>query len=246
MQVRRQHRVLAVAGLIVASLVGGAGGAADDEAGFTVQWKSKMMLVHREGDAAPRVDLETIAKRDGAFAIGPLAGLRGEITAVDGVIHVSRVKDDTPAVSNDWAVEAPFLVYGYVKAWKEVPLPASVKSPKDLEAYLAKAATEAGIDADAPFPFKVHVPDGDIQYHIMNNPDEGYTITRPHHALMTPFEIKGRPATVIGVYSTKHAGVFTHHGDATHLHVVSDDDHDAGHIDTADFGAGAKLFLPVP
>lgn len=218
----------------------------EDAAGFALHFEGEMKRVHREGDASPRVDLGKLAERTGAFAIGPLAGLCGEITALDGAVYVARVEGGKPIIEKDWQRQAPFLVYGHVTSWKEVPLPAAVQTPKDLEAHLPEAARAAGLDASAPFPFKVHVPDGKLDYHIMNNTEDGNQIKRPHKELMVHFPIRNRPATLIGVYSTEHAGVFTHHGDATHIHAVSDDGQDAGHLDGATLGGGATLFLPVP
>ena len=214
--------------------------------GFEVRWEGKMMRVHRDGDASPRVELTKLAELPGAFAIGPLAGLRGEITALDGVAYVARVEGGKPVVENDWKRQAPFLVYGHVTAWKEVPLPATVQTPKDLESLLPEAAREAGLNPAAPFPFKLHVPGGEFDYHIINNTEEGYQVSRPHQELMTHLQIHDRAAKVIGVYSTEHAGVFTHHGETTHIHVVSEDGKDAGHLDAATIGEGAKLYLPVP
>ena len=214
--------------------------------GFEVRWEGKMMRVHRDGDASPRVELTKLADRPGTFAIGPLAGLRGEITALDGVAYIAHIVEGKPVVENDWKRQAPFLVYGYVTAWKEVPLPPSVQTPKDLETLLPEAAREAGLNPAAPFPFKLQVPSGQFDYHIINNTEEGYQVSRPHQELMARFKIHDRPAKVLGVYSTEHAGVFTHHGETTHIHVISDDGKDAGHLDAATFGEGAMLYLPVP
>ena len=80
----------------------------------------------------------------------------------------------------------------------------------------------------------------------MNNTEAGDQINRPHKEVMAHFQIRNRPATLIGVYSTEHAGIFTHHGDATHIHAVSDDGLDSGHLDAAAFGENVTLFLPVP
>jgi len=220
--------------------------AQEKAAGFEVRWEGEMKRVHREGDASPRVALEKLAGRTGAFAIGPLAGLRGEITALDGVVFVSYMEGEKPVVANDWDRQAPFLVYGHVTEWKEVRLPASVQTPKDLEAYLPEAAREVGVNPSAPFPFKMRVSSAQIDYHIMNNTEVGDQIKRPHKELMVHFQIRNRPATLIGVYSTEHAGVFTHHGETIHVHVVSEDGKDTGHVDGATFGPGAMLFLPAP
>ena len=245
----RMH-IAIVAGLTLAStfvaITGFATAETESPASFTVKWTSKMMRVHRDKDAEPRADLATLPKKPGFFAIGPLAGLRGEITAVDGTVYVSRVVNGKPVVSNDANVQAPFMVYGEVREWQAIPLPPEVQTIEDLEAHVPVAAQKAGLNTTTPVPFKVHVKHAKLDYHVISNPDAGFAIKRPHKELMVHFPIEDRPATLIGVYSTEHAGIFTHHGSTTHIHVVSDDGHDAGHLDKASLGEGATLLLPKP
>ena len=65
--------------------------------------------------------------------------MRGEITAIDGVAHVARVENEARGVERLGMAGALPGVW-HVVAWKEVPLPAAVQTPKDLEAYLPEAA----------------------------------------------------------------------------------------------------------
>jgi hypothetical protein len=85
-----------------------------------------------------------------------------------------------------------------------------------------------------------------VEYHIIASTDQGYQVTSPHRELMRFFTLDSEPATILGVYSTTHGGVFTHHGQATHLHVVSDDERRSGHVDELALGPDSVAYLPVP
>ncbi len=211
---------------------------------YSVTWVGAMMTVHRDGDASPKAEL-SIANHPGGFAIGPIAGLRGEITVLDGKPYVARVVDDQEQVVHDWTMEVPFLVYGYVNAWSEVALPDTVTSLAELEEWLPKVAKDYGLDMTKPFPFKLELLDSDIDFHIISNEEAGYITHVPHSELMRHFKLEGQKAWILGVYSTEHAGVFTHHGTAIHVHMVSEDGMHSGHADAVRFGKETKLFLPA-
>jgi acetolactate decarboxylase len=214
--------------------------------GYSLSWTGKMMTVHRDGDASPRMDLDALAPKTASFAIGPLSGLRGEITVVDGEVYITRIVDGKEHVEQIWDHQAPFLVYGRVEEWKEVEMPKHITEISQLEQWLSKAARAHGIDSEDPFPFKLTVSDSKIDYHVIANEAQGYMTTVPHRELMRFFELENQPATLIGVYSTKHAGIFTHHGSSTHIHMVSHDKRHSGHVDSLELGIGTRLFLPVP
>jgi hypothetical protein len=120
--------------------------------------------VHRDGDARARVDLRRIGLGPGTFAIGPLAGLRGEITVVDGSAYVARVEDDREKVERDVEWEAPFLVFGHVASWHALSLPDDVRNVADLERWLPAAAATAGLRQDEPFPFKIETDSSIVEY----------------------------------------------------------------------------------
>lgn len=217
------------------------------EPGFRVEWTGALRDVHREGDARPRIALADLGDAPGTFALGPLAGLRGEITVIDGRVAIARAADGAVRVSADAAgIEAPFLVYGRVAAWTRHTLPDDVRDLAALERRLPGLARAAGLDPAAPFPFKVETATSTLRYHVIDNPDPGDRVTRPHEELMRRFAIERAPATLLGVHSTGHAGTFTHHGQSTHVHVISADGAGAGHVDAADLGDDAVLFLPAP
>jgi acetolactate decarboxylase len=160
--------------------------AADTEAptvGYEVHWTGELRTVHRDGDARPRVDLQQLELEQGGFALGALAGLRGEITVIDGKAYISRIGEDGESIEHTFEHEAPFLVYGRVASWQAAPLPEDVRDIPALERWLPGAAATAGLRENEPFPFKVETSTSKVQYHIVSNPDPAGVFT--HHASTT-------------------------------------------------------------
>ncbi|MDX1387664.1 MAG: acetolactate decarboxylase [Acidobacteriota bacterium] len=214
--------------------------------GYTVEWVGELRTVHRQGDARPTAHLSQIEPRDGSFAIGPLAGLRGEITVIDGEAFVTIADDSGERMERGFDHDAPFLVFGWVGQWQAIPIPSDVQDIAGLEQWLPDKAAASGLRVDEPFPFKVETSVSRVGYHVISNTEPGYQVSRPHRELMRFFTIDSEPVVLIGVHSISHGGVFTHHDQATHLHVVSKDGQHAGHVDQLGLGSNAVLYLPVP
>ncbi len=214
--------------------------------GYTVDWVGELRTVHLKGDARSRIHLGQIEPRDGTFAIGPLAGLRGEITLIDGEAYIARADDTGEHIEHGFDHDAPFLVFGQVGAWQALPVPDDVRDVADLDRWLPGAAAANGLRQDEPFPFKIETKTSTVEYHIISNSEPGDQVTRPHRELMRFFTIDAEPVMILGVYSTAHGGFFTHHGQATHLHMVSDDERRSGHVDELYLGSDSVTYLPVP
>jgi len=217
----------------------------DTHPGFVIKWSGLLKTVHRKGDASPRINLHDVEGPAGLFAIGPLAGLRGEITVIDGTPYIARVEGDTIIISHGFDVEAPFLVYGNVDRWKAVPVPEGIRTIPELEKWLPGVAKDAGIDPETEaFPFKLATSASDIKYHVISNTEPGYHVSRPHEELMIRFTSHSEPVTMLGVFSKNAGGVFTHMGQWTHIHVAGGDGGFAGHVDSFELGPDAVLYLP--
>ena len=50
---------------------------------------------------------------------------------------------------------------------------------------------------------------------------------------------------LVGVYSEHHHGVFTHHGTNMHIHVLTEDGRQSGHLDSLRLAPGGTLLLPA-
>jgi hypothetical protein len=119
--------------LPVAYLVGWAYAASST---YTVHWKGSLRAVHG-GDYSPVVDLQAFEGKTNWNAVGPVAGLDGEVTVVDGVVSVARVRGDEIIVSADLSAQASFLVWSEVEAWAPpVELGVAVADQAELERVL--------------------------------------------------------------------------------------------------------------
>jgi len=137
--------------------------------------------VHLEGDARPRIHLRQIEPRDGAFAIGPLAGLRGEITVIDGEAYIARADEAGEHIELGFDRDAPFLVFGRVGEWQALPVPDDVRDVADLEQWLSGAAAVKGLREDEAFPFKIETSTSTVEYHIISSTEPGYRISQATH-----------------------------------------------------------------
>jgi hypothetical protein len=58
-----------------------------------VQWIGEMRKVMHQGDLTGHVDLRSLANRPHLYAVGPLEGLRGEVTIWDGKASLATLKN---------------------------------------------------------------------------------------------------------------------------------------------------------
>lgn len=163
---------------------------------------------------------------------------------VDGKIFASTVlADSTMKVENVRDAQAPFFVYAAVPQWKEVELPDSVINLKVLDSYLATLSNED----KKPFAFKLEGRIDAATIHVVNLP-EGTTVSSPDeaHQGQVNYHLKNEQVEMIGFFSTKHKGVFTHHDSNTHIHLITENRSKMGHLDMAFFSSKSlKLFLAI-
>lgn len=196
-----------------------------------------------QGKLGGIISLDTISNRQGLYGIGPLAGLRGEILLLDGKQFVSRVTETgDPVVSIEKNVTAPFFVYINQNKWDTQELPLDITNLSKLEAFI----TQERSTYDHPFVFKVSGKVINASYHIQNLA-EGAVVSSPKeaHAGQRSYQIEDQEVTILGFYSKRHKGVFTHHDTNMHLHIISKDTTAMGHLDQLELDtASATLFLP--
>jgi acetolactate decarboxylase len=224
-----------------------AGGAVD------VRFKGSLRAVHG-GDVRGTQVLAPLMAQPGLLAVGPVAQLDGEITAVDGKLHVSKVTSGKQIQTNaDAQVQAAFLVWAHVEQWTEpVALGKWAKDHADLEDVIEQAARRSGIDTSQPFPFKLIGTAEKLEYHVLapvaakahsaahGDGAHHAAAAADHKSQAVNLKISGQGATLVGFYSSKHEGVFTHRGSRAHLHVVDANGH-TGHVDEISTPAGLRI-----
>jgi len=70
------------------------------------------------------------------------------------------------------------------------------------------------------------------------------TSAREHHAASIRVESGPVPETLVGFRSASHEGIFTHHGESTHIHAALADALVTGHVDAVLIPKGAIVRLP--
>ena len=200
-----------------------------------------MKNVMKKGQLEGTIQLDTISPNENLFAIGPVEFLNGEITVFNGKSFVSKVEtDSTMIISKTFGVKAPFLVYANVKDWKEISVPENVIDLYSLERFLTNLNF-----SENPFAFKMEADVEEANIHIVNLPS-GTIVSSPAdaHQGQVNYILKNQIVDLIGFYSTKHHAVFTHHDTNMHIHLITKDQKQMGHLENLVFKKGkTKLFL---
>jgi acetolactate decarboxylase len=200
----------------------------------------RMFVAH---DIGPNVDLRKVLKQEPhLYALGPAAGLRGEVTVVDSQVFTSKVKGQEEAVALDPSVKTVFLVYASVVAWRSITLPTNIVSEIDLATFLAHLLPERTRSA-----FLVRGNAIRVQYHVQNYHGKAEDLTHEtHDKSKVLFELSDCPVQLIGFFTNREedGGSFVHQGQTTHIHVLSEDHKAMGHLESVTLAPGARLLLP--
>lgn len=194
-----------------------------------------------KGELFSKIQLDTINNKNGLYGLGPEAYLKGEILINNGKTYVSRVlTDSTMTVKEITNAKAPFFVYANVSNWNKIKLPDSIKSIKDLETFIDGKTK----DYKRPFAFKLGGTISQATIHIQNLP-EGTKVSSPKeaHRGQINYQLENENVEIIGFFSTEHQGIFTHHDSFLHMHLITRDKKQMGHLDDIVFNE-MSLLLP--
>lgn len=209
----------------------------------TVRVAGAMKNVMKKGDLSATIQLDTISTKEGLYGLGPLNQLQGELLIVDGVTYISKVNiDSSIAVSRGNKLFAPFFVYGYQSQWKELPLSKEVHTLKDVEHIL----NEHSRNLSNPFIFRLEGAVKSVDIHVQNLP-VGAKVSSPKdaHQGQKNYHLTNENVEIIGFYSTRHHGIFTHHDTNIHAHLLTKDKTQMGHLDALNLDSDkVKLYVP--
>lgn len=207
-----------------------------------VQIAGAMSNVMKKGLLDGTICLDTIPDKTGLYGLGPKAFLKGEILVVNGEAFVSSVQTDGAVlVEETYDVCAPFFVYAHVQEWEPFVIPGHVRTLKDLELYLDTLSRYRR----RPFTFRLTGVFVSVDYHIQNLPP-GTLVRSPKdaHTGQMKYAPEQIPGEVVGFFSTEHQSVFTHHDSYVHMHFISDDKRQMGHVDGLQINpAEVRLYL---
>lgn len=102
-----------------------------------------MRRIMQDGNLSAAVSLDTL-DRTHLYALGPVAGLQGEIAVVDGRVYVAR-RGDNGVDTTSAPPAAAVLVYSRVKRWAEVPLRNNAADLAAVQSAIEAAAARQGL-----------------------------------------------------------------------------------------------------
>jgi acetolactate decarboxylase len=234
-----------------------AGLVASNKAGL-VEYAGAQKEIVASGRTQSVMDLKSLARRRGLYAVGAVEGLDGEITIFDSKPYISKVRGETFTVDDSFDHGAIFIVWSEQSNWRDIPIPNTVKRYAELQKFVRAQAAAAGIDVAKPFPFLVSGTPAEVAWHINVDRTEGKPLTKElFMKSKAGYVIKNEPVDIVGFYSEMLSGVFIKPEEAAikpqdgitnaiHIHVVSHTGKAAGHIDDLTLGDGMTLRLPTP
>jgi alpha-acetolactate decarboxylase len=200
------------------------------------------------GDTAAKLALREVPATPGAYAVGALAGLRGEIIMLDGKLLVTRGhsaegQTEAPAAGD----AATLLALAKVEAWHEVAVPADMTQPQ-FESFVVEQAAARGLSAETAFPFLVRGEFPQMTWHVVTGGAGGGhgAVHGQGHARNRVFNERDAAGVLVGFHSGEALeGVISHPGERFHVHYASGDASRSGHVDAYAVRAKSVLSLPV-
>jgi acetolactate decarboxylase len=215
----------------------------------TSKYESKVFVtgamrnVMWKGELHGTIDLDSLQQAENLYGLGPVEFLAGEILILNGKSFVSRVlTDSTMSVTETFHVKAPFFVHAQVPQWESITLPDSVTELKSLERFVDTVMT----NTKRPFAFRLTGKISEATIHIVNLPP-GSTVSSPDeaHQGQVNYKLVDDEVEILGFFSRRHKGIFTHHDTNMHLHLITRDNSMMGHVDKLEFNRSTmQLWLP--
>lgn len=211
---------------------------------YKVEYRGALQTMMHEGDLRAAIALDSLQNRPHLFALGAIENLKGEILIYDGQAFVASVQDRAVAVARDFNHKAALLVFVQIKNWREVEVPREIQTAAEFEAFLLQTAKQSGLKIDEPIPFRLEGK-ASVDWHVIDWA-EGDTIHthEKHRNSGLHGRLQNEAVEILGFYSSRHHGIFTHRGSNLHLHVKTASGTLAAHVDELRLLAGMRLFLP--
>jgi len=208
-----------------------------------------LRAMFHQGQTGVTVTLDSMLPDPRLYAVGALADLSGEITIVGGKVYLSypegekHTRTETTLRANTGAT---LLVATRVSAWRSVTTETSIRFD-ELDDAMGRLAALAGMNLDGRFPFLLEGDFEDLRWHVIDGTrlTAGGTSHQDHLAASVQTRRNRAAATLVGFYSAKDQGVFTHMGSRTHIHCLLDEPLASGHVDHVVIPAGTVVKFPA-
>jgi acetolactate decarboxylase len=208
-----------------------------------------MQNLHRHLQDVATVLLDTLPPHH-LYAIGPAEGLRGEILVWNGDVFVAGVTEHARqpfVMKRPQGVKAIFLAYSQVPVWDTVEVTALIENIQQLEGLIEHTAQQKGIDIQTPFPFLLFGKIKNGKGHIMYK-DPAVPLQQKEEVEQAKYyyDLPPQKVQMLGFYSNRDYGTFTHHGSNIHVHYRLYSKHHAGHLDEVILDPKEPLRILLP
>ncbi|GAB5475081.1 MAG: hypothetical protein Mars2KO_31800 [Maribacter sp.] len=198
----------------------------------------------QEGNLEGVVELDSVLKPN-TYAIGPIEGLKGEITVYNGLTSISKVMDGRPYISGSRKTKAIFLIKSEVSKWEKFETRQELRGLDEIEDEIKSLLVSSSRDTSVAVPFRIEALLPYLKYHIIFKSDTLAHNMTEHHKAKKMFTLKGVTANILGFWmDEERVGRFTHPGKRTHLHFIDKDNSNSGHIDDIILPANSSIYLP--
>ena len=197
------------------------------------------------GDITAKAELLKFKDTPNFYALGALEYLQGEIQIFDSESYITSVEKNSLKYDKTLSEKAALLVYAEVPEWKNFKLPKDITTENEFETFLLKVARENNIDIAAPFPFMLEGIAESFSWHVINWRKNDTVHSHKKHKTSGLYgTINDKNVAMLGFYSNKHHGIFTHHKTNFHVHVKMEGNGVSGHVDEFRLSEGMILKIP--
>jgi len=212
---------------------------------FEVEFNGALKNIMHKGDLSAKVNLLEFKNLKNFYALGAVENLKGEIQIFNSEPYNSYVEEGELQFDKGYSQQATLLVYSTVENWISVQIPSEIVTLNELEEHIEKVAEKQNIDTKQPFPFLIEGVAKEVNWHVINWKD-GDTVHSHEKHISSGLNglIKDKEVDLLGFYSDSHHAVFTHHTSNMHIHMKSENEDIAGHVDELILGQNMILKLP--
>jgi acetolactate decarboxylase len=197
------------------------------------------------GDLRGHVDLETLAATPHLYGLGPLEGVRGEVSIFGGEPSIARIEGGAVVTVSTWRARACFLVWASVPDWAERAIEAGAPSLDEVERHVVALARATSLDPERPFPFRVRATAVLATLHVLDKRDGLPHTPERHEQAKVRRTLEHTSVELVGFYSRQHRGIFTPKESNMHVHLRTEDGRISGHLEAIRLDPGARLAVPA-
>jgi acetolactate decarboxylase len=219
-------------------------GCSPEKKAVTVAHYGVLREIMMEQKIGPNADLRDFADQSNLYALGALEGLSGEILILEGRPLNSLASSGELVFDRTFDRKATLLVAAEVDAWQEITLELESAGLAELETSIREAAAQRSINTEEAFPFLLKGDFQTIDWHVINAAEAEAQNHEAYKKAGLSGKSENEEGQVLGFYSEKHEGIFTHHGSYLHMHFINSGETLMGHVDGLVVSGSVSLFLP--